>query len=177
MDTQNTVIEQENSSPIIKKQNKTNIILSIVIILFGVFLTFHPLLFKTGQTWGIALVVIGVCILIVGIMIWVLKSKQLIYEKTGSVIKTQLCYFSRDELNFAQNLLAQGKFDHEKPIHIVDTSNSYFEILLSKDKSFMSVQIFEFVPFAFQPATQKYYFTDDKVLKFMEYINRCKNKV
>ncbi|MCL2167961.1 MAG: hypothetical protein FWH59_02415 [Lentimicrobiaceae bacterium] len=177
MDTQNTVIEQENSSPIIEKQNKTNIILSVIIILFGVLLTCHSLLFKTGKNMEIALIVIGVCILIVGIIIWVLKSKQMIYEKTGSVIKTQLCYFSRDELNFAQNLLAQGKFDHEKPVTIVDTSNSYFEILLSKDKSFVSVQIFEFVPFTFQPASQKYYFTDDKALQFVEYINRCKKSI
>jgi hypothetical protein len=169
--------EQDTCSHIINKQNTTNVIISIILVAIGLFLTCHSIFFKTGYNIKIALIVIGICIIPVGIILWISKSKQMIYEKTGSKIESQRFYFSRDDLNFAQNLLANGKFENEKKVTFIDTGNSYFEILTSKDRAFASVQIFEFNSLAFEPATQKYFYTDTQALKFIEYIQRCKNKV
>ena len=173
---QNSELEN-NHSLIIEKQNINALILSIVSIVGGLFLTFHSYIFKMSKNLEIALVVIGILCILIGVSILILKSKQRIYAKTGSVIKQQICYFSRDELNIAQNLLINGKFENEKAITLLDTGNLYFEVQISKDKCFAAVQIFEFVPFAFQPTTQIYYFTDNQALKFYEYMQRCKSKV
>ncbi|MDR2970829.1 MAG: hypothetical protein LBU83_02700 [Bacteroidales bacterium] len=177
MDTNTKNIEQDSCSHIIKKQDITNVLISIIIVAVGLLLTCHSIFFNTGDNLKFALIIIGVCFIPVGIFLWILKSKRMIYEKTGSGIKSLKYYFSRDELNFAQNLLENGKFENEKKVTFIDTGNSYFEILMSKDGNFVSVQIFEFSTLAYEPATPKYYYFDNQALKFIEYIQCCRNKV
>jgi uncharacterized membrane protein len=169
-------MDTNNQSPIIEKLNINNLILSIILLLSGLFLTIHSCFFSLSKNLEMALIVVGVLIILLGVSLLVLKNKQKVHEKTGSIIKSQLYYISREDLVSAKNTLAAGKFENEKAVPIVDTSNVYFDTLISKDKAFASVQIFEFVSYDFQPATPLYYYTDNQALKFCEYVERCKKR-
>jgi hypothetical protein len=169
-------MDTNNQSPIIEKLNINNLIISSTLLLIGLLLTIHSYFFSLSKNSEMALIVVGVLIMILGVSFLVLKNKQKIYEKTGSIIKSQLYYISREDLVSAKNTLAAGKFENEKTVTIVDTSNVYLDTHISKDKSFSAVQIFEFVSYDFQSATPIYYYTDNQASKFCEYMERCKKK-
>jgi hypothetical protein len=122
----------------------------------------------------ISLVIMGISGISFGIISLKIQSKQKVYEKTGSVIKAPLFYFSREYLTFAEQLLENGAFDSKKTIPLLDNGNIYFHVLSSRDNLFAAIQIFESDSATLLPVTPIYYFEDQDALKFWEYINRCK---
>jgi hypothetical protein len=159
---------------IIEKRNIKNVTIAGVCIFLGALFVCNSLIFNTGTELAMALVIMGISGISFGIMSLAIQSKQKVYEKTGSVIKAPLFYFSREYLSFAENLLSGENFNIKKTIPLLDNGNVYFNVLSSRDNRFAAIQIFESTPLAFQPVTPIYYFEEEKALKFWEYINRCK---
>jgi hypothetical protein len=156
-----------------KRDLKTVIIAVLCIVLGGVFVC-NSFIFNTGDELAISLVIMGISGISFGIISWAVHAKQKVYEKTGSVIKAPIFYFSREYLTFSEHLLAHGSFDTKKTIPLLDNGKVSFHVLSSRDNRFAAVQLFEFSSSSFQPVTPIYYFEDDKALLFWEYINRCK---
>jgi len=160
---------------IVEQRNVKNVIIAGACILAGCILICNSLIFNVKAALTIALSIMGISGISSGIILLLLQSKQKIYIKTRSVIKSPFYYFSREYLLFAQNLLANKNFDCKKTIPFLDNGSVYFHVLSSLDNRFAAVQIFEFDTSSFQPITSIYYFEDEQALEFWKYINRCKS--
>jgi hypothetical protein len=174
MEIYNDNINSVHHSQIIEKRNMKNVVIAGACLLVGSLFVCNSFLFHWTEALTFSLVIMGISGISFGIITFAVQSKQKVYEKTGSVVKSPLFYFSRDDLNFAEHLLSERTFDVKKTIPLLDNGNVYFHVLSSLDNRFAAVQIFEFETSAFHPISPIYYFEENDALKFWKYINRCK---
>jgi len=174
METGNDNINSYHHPQIIEKRNIINVVIAVVCLFVGVLFTCNSLIFNTNSELSLSLVIMGISGITFGIISLKIQSKQKVYVKTGSVIKSPLFYFSREYATFADHLLANEGFDTKKTIPFLDNGKLSFNILSSVDNRFAAVQIFELTSQTYQPISPIYYFEEEKALQFWEYINRCK---
>ena len=159
---------------IIENRNIKNVVVAAVCLLVGCVLIFNSFFFNLDTGVVISLVILGISGVSFGIISYAVQSKQKIYTKTGSVIKTPVFYFSREYLTFAEHLLANSSFDTKKTIPLLADGTVYLYVLSSRDNRFAAVQIFEYISQSFDPVSPIYVFEEEQSLKFWEYMNRCK---
>ena len=72
------------------------------------------------------------------------------------------------------SLLEEGTFPLESCIKTVGNGNLRLDILRSQDSKFAAVQLFQFVPYTYNPVTKVFYFTGDKALALNTYLQQSK---
>lgn len=118
--------------------------------------------------------IIGATIIVVGIILLIVKYKSAIYEKTGSPVKTYSHFIQKDKIDQLYTSLAEKNFQDAKPVKIETDGNAKIEYIMSDDKKFVAVQLLEYIPFAYEPYTPVYNFTDEKATEFANFIDKCK---
>ena len=106
-----------------------------------------------------------------------LKTKQYILRETGSPVRKETFHFDKSQLSEWVNLLSKQGFKDAKPIDTVSGHvNCYLEVAFSDDRQFAAVQLYEYIPFAFQPVRELFLYKGSTAMDLLSYLDRCKKK-
>ena len=60
-----------------------------------------------------------------------------------------------------KEMVKSGMFPADMMLKSESSGNIRMDVILSEDKKFAAVQLFQFVPYTYQPVTAVHYFTND----------------
>lgn len=148
---------------IAKRTSISGILLSSVMLLMGVLAfasTFE--LEDKSSTVSMALMVLGTGLFLMGIFRFFWKSKEVVYLPTGSVARERSLFFDLKYMDALANMVNSGSFSANTDIKSEASGNIRLDIILTEDKKFAAVQLFQFVPYTYQPITSVQYFTNEQ---------------
>lgn len=87
------------------------------------------------------------------------RSKEWVYAPTGSVTKEGACFFDVCDLQNLTHALEQKGFEAPNEVKVKASGNVRMDYMISRDREFVAVQLFRFVPYTYQPASAVFYFT------------------
>lgn len=148
---------------IAKRTSVSGVLISSVMLLVGIlaFVSTFELEDKSS-TISMALMVLGTGLFLMGIFRFFWKSKQVVYLPTGSVAKEQSIFFDLKHIDSLTNIVNSGSFSAGSAINSESSGNIRMDVILSEDKKFAAVQLFQFVPYTYQPITSVQYFTNEQ---------------
>ncbi|MEN6618569.1 MAG: hypothetical protein ABFC28_03600 [Rikenellaceae bacterium] len=119
-------------------------------------------------------VALGIALIVIGIILFIVKFKRTVYEKTGSTIKSHYYFIQKEKLAQLESMLSEENFKDAMPVKFESDGNAKVELISSEDKQFLAVQLLEYVPFSYNPYTSILYFTDNKATELLSYFDKCK---
>ena len=133
---------------IAKRTSVSGVLISSVMLLVGILAfasTFE--LEDKSSTVSMALMVLGTGLFLMGIFRLFWKSKEVIYLPTKSVAKEHSIFFDLKHMDALRNLVNSGSFSAGSNIKSEASGNIRMDVILSADKKFAAVQLFQFIPY------------------------------
>lgn len=156
---------------VVKRACVPALILSLVMIVAGLLIFFSAFqLEDKASTLSMFLMVLGTAALLLGVFRLFWKSKEMVYAPTGSVTKEASAFFDSKYIDKLTSALESGAFPLENSLESTPSGNLRVDLLLSQDSKFAAVQLFQFVPYTYNPVTEVYYFTGDKASALAAYL-------
>ena len=160
---------------IAKRTSVSGVLISSVMLLVGILAfasTFE--LEDKSSTVSMALMVLGTGLFLMGIFRLFWKSKEVIYLPTKSVAKEHSIFFDLKHMDALRNLVNSGSFSAGSNIKSEASGNIRMDVILSADKKFAAVQLFQFIPYTYQPITSVQYFTDEQASAVIAFLAKSK---
>lgn len=160
---------------IAKRTSVSGVLISSIMLLLGVLAfasTFE--LEDKSSTISMALMVLGTGLFLMGIFRFFWKSKEVVYLPTGSVAKEKSLFFDLKHVDALTNMV-NSDFSQSMDIKSEQSGNLRMDVILSEDKKFAAVQLFQFVPYQYQPITSVHYLTNGNASAFAAFMD--KNKI
>ena len=159
---------------IVKRTSVSGIIISCVLLLIGV-LSFVATLELEDRTSTISMIlmVFGTGLFLIGLFRMFWRSKSIVYLPTGSIAKEHSIFFDSKYLDKLTDTVNSATFT-ENEIKSESSGNLRMDVILSEDGKFAAVQLFQFIPYTYQPVTKIHYFTNEKASALASFIARSK---
>lgn len=174
--TNDTTIFASSHPDIVKRTSALSLTFSISMLLVGVAafaLTFQ--LEDRSSTLSMALMVIGTVLFLIGTFRLFWKSKEIVYLPTNSVAKEFSVFFDLKYLDKLTEIINSGKFLANADLHCENSGNIRMDIILTQDKQFAAVQLFQFVPYNYQAVTSVCYYKEHSASEFSAFLEKSKN--
>lgn len=160
---------------IVKRTCISGLIFSVVMVLSGVLLFISIFeMHEKSPTISMSLMVMGTALILWGVFRLFWKSKEMVYQPTGSVTKGQSLFFDLKHLPRLTNILENGQFGAESVVKSDMSGNVRLDAMLSQDHRFAAVQLLQFVPYSYVPVTSVRYFTDSEAAAVSAFLTKCK---
>lgn len=156
-----TVFASSNPD-IAKRTSLSGVIFSSVMLLVGILAfgsTFE--LEDKSSAISMALMVFGTGLFLLGVFRLFWRSKEIVYLPTGSITKERSAFFDLKHMDTLKNMVNSGSFSTDVNLKSESSGNIRMDVILSEDKKFAAVQLFQFVPYTYQPITSVQYFTNE----------------
>ena len=148
------------------------ILLASLIALGGVAaLVFSSVWGKSNDTLSMISLTVGIILLVVAFYRFFWQSYEIVYRPTGSVISSGSLYMDSVELQHIRQMVEKSDFSGLSSITWKEGGNGRLDYLQSKDGRFVAVQLFQFVPYAYEPVSERYYYTDDMAIALSRSMN------
>ena len=160
---------------IAKRTSFSGVLISSIMLVVGVIAfasTFG--LEDKSSTVSMALMVLGTGLFLMGIFRLFWKSKEVVYLPTGSVAKEHSVFFDLKHMDSLVNIVNSGSFSADSAIKSESNGNIRMDIILSEDKKFVAVQLFQFVPYNYQPITSVQYYTNESASAVVAFLSKRK---
>ena len=145
-----------------KKISANQILVSSLITLAGIVAIVLMVVMKESDSeLSMALLAAGIILLLWGIYRFFKKSYDTVYKPTGSTIRTNTLYMETVELQELQRRLKKNDFTSSSRFAFKEGGNGRMDYMISKDGKFVGVQLYLFVPYTYEPVSDKLYYTDD----------------
>lgn len=160
---------------IAKRTSISGIVFSCIMLLIGI-LSFASTfeLEDKSSTISMTLMVFGTGLFLIGIFRMFWKSKEVVYVPTGSVAKEQSVFFDLKHMDKLKELVNFGNLSMDSGIKSETSGNLRMDIILSEDNKFAAVQLFQFVPYTYQPITTVHYFTNGEAATIAAFLAKSK---
>ena len=160
---------------IAKRTSVSGLIFSVAMLLLGILIfasTFEVT--DRSSTLSMLLMVLGTAFFLLGIFRLFWKSKEVVYIPTGSITKERSMFFDLKHMDALRNLVNSGSFSAGSNIKSEASGNIRMDVILSADKKFAAVQLFQFIPYTYQPITSVQYFTDEQASAVIAFLAKSK---
>ena len=148
------------------------ILLSSCIALFGVMgIVLSLVMDKSESTLCMAFLTIGILLMLFALYRFFTKSKEMIYKPTGSEVRSDSLYMDSVELQSLKQMMVKNEFSTSSRLVFKEGGNGRLDYMVSKDGRFLAMQLFQFVPYTYEPVTGVYYYADDEAVAVARYIN------
>lgn len=177
MNTQKTEVPVLAAShpDMVKCTHTTNLILSACMLLAGImFFYLSSRLEDATSTLGMLLLVGGTALLVFGVFCLFFKSKKVVYSPTGSEIKNKSLFFDFMHFDELAAMLKTESFAGNKNLSIVHAGNVRMDLSVSQDKEFAAVQLFQYIPYTYNPVSPVYYFTGVSAAAFHAFLESAR---
>lgn len=140
------------------------IILSLLVALGGVvsIVFAFQLDVESDASLSIALLTLGVILLIFAIYRFSWKSTDMIYQPTGSIVRKGTLYMDVVELQHIQDMMKKMDFSNTFHLSFKSSGVGRIDYMISQDGRFVALQLLCFVPYTYEPVTEKTYYTEDE---------------
>ncbi len=160
---------------IAKRTSLSGVIISVLFLLAGVLAfvsTFE--MEDRSSTLSMGLMVLGSGMFLIGIFRLFWKSKVVVYLPTGSVAKEQSVFFDLKYMDELKGMVKSGVFPADTMLKCENSGNIRMDVILSEDKKFAAVQLFQFIPYTYSPITSVQYFTNGEASAVAAFLLKCK---
>ena len=145
-----------------KKISVNQILVSSLIALGGIVAIVIMVLMKeSDSTLSMALLTVGILLLLLSIYRFFKKSHDTVYKPTGSTIRTNTLYMDTAELQELLRRLKKNDFSSSSRFAFKEGGNGRMDYMISNDGRFVGVQLYQFVPYTYEPISDKLYYIDD----------------
>ena len=153
---------------VIKRTRIPSVILSAILCVAGAgaFAT----AFKLGDsssTLSMALMVGGTVLFLWAVFRFFWRSKEWVYAPTGSVAEEGASFFDACDLQALTDTLEKKDFGTKNDVKVKPNGNVRMDYMISRDKEFVAVQLFRFIPYTYEPASSVFYFTGEDANAFV----------
>ena len=93
---------------------------------------------------------------------------------TKSFDNEHIIFFDLKHMDALRNLVNSGSFSAGSHIKSEASGNIRMDVILSADKKFAAVQLFQFIPYTYQPITSVQYFTDEQASAVIAFLTKSK---
>lgn len=159
---------------IAKRTSFSGLIVSIIMLVVGILAfvsTFE--MEDRSSTISMALMVLGTGLFLVGIFRLFWKSKETVYLPTGSIARESSMFFDLKYLDKLSAMVKSGNFV-SADVKGETSGNLRLDVVLSEDKKFAAIQLFQFVPYTYNPITSVQYFTNGEAAAIAAFVAKCK---
>jgi len=158
-----------------KKTNTSSVLLSVLMILSGCVSIYWGLdLSVSSDIISMGLLTLGTILLLISLYHLFWNSKEWVYLSTGSKIIFGSCYADTNEMKNIRDVLEKKKnelgFFPDKA-----SGNIRLDYLLTKDRRFIAVQLFMFVPYTYEPVSEVYQYQEDEARTIIRYLKKINN--
>ena len=159
--------------PQLEKQiSVKQILLSSCIALFGVMgIVLSLVMDKSESTLCMTFLTIGILLMLFALYRFFTKSKEMIYKPTGSEVRSDSLYMDSVELQSLKQMMVKNEFSTSSRLVFKEGGNGRLDYMVSKDGRFLAMELFQFVPYTYEPVTGVYYYADDEAVAVARYIN------
>lgn len=160
---------------IAKRTSISGLIISCVMLVAGILAfvsTFE--MEDRSSTLSMGLMVLGTALFLIGVFRLFWKSKEIVYLPTGCVAREQSVFFDLKHLDGLTNMVKSGDFPVTTDMKGGTSGNLRLDILLSEDKKFAAVQLFQFVPYTYNPVTSVCYYTNGEAASIAGFLAKSK---
>ena len=160
---------------IAKRTSVSGLIFSCIMLLAGVIAfvsTFE--MEDRSSTISMGLMVLGTALFLIGVFRLFWKSKEIVYLPTGSVAKEQSIFFDLKHLDELTDMVKSGDFSMQSTAKGGTSGNLRLDVMLSEDRKFAAVQLFQFVPYTYNPVTSVRYFTNGEAASIVAFLTKTK---
>lgn len=160
---------------IVKRTSVSGLIFSVIMLLVGA-LVFVSIFEMNDRSSAISmgLLVAGVALILFGIFRLFWRSKEIVYLPTGSVTKESSIFFDLKYLNRLTDMIEHKQLSNETDIKSDASGNVRMDVMISQDNKFAAVQLFQFVPYTYNPVTSISYFTGNEAAAISALLLKCK---
>lgn len=160
---------------IAKRTSVSGLIFSGIMLLIGVLAFISTFEMEDrSSTLSMGLMVLGTGLFLIGIFRLFWKSKEVVYLPTGSIAKEQSVFFDLKYMDQLKEIVKLGTFSADTNLKGGTSGNLRMDIILSEDKKFAAVQLFQFVPYTYNPITSVQYFTNGEVSAVADFLSKCR---
>lgn len=160
---------------IAKRTSVSGLIFSGLMLLIGVLAFISTFEMEDrSSTLSMGLMVLGSGLFLIGIFRLFWKSKEVVYLPTGSIAKEQSIFFDLKYMDQLKEIVKSGTFSADTNLKGGTSGNLRMDIILSEDKKFAAVQLFQFVPYTYNPITSVQYFTNGEATAVAGFLSKCR---
>lgn len=162
---------------IMKRTDVSGLILSLLLICLGVG-AFLPIkgFADHSSVLAIALMVAGSILIMLGLFRLFWKTTKTVYVPTGSATRERSVFFDLKHIDDLKQCVSTGVFPLDSSMKSEDNGNIRMDVIMSQDKKFAAVQLFQFVPYAYNPVTPVYYFTNGEAAGLASFLTKSNYK-
>ncbi|MEG1649043.1 MAG: hypothetical protein RR277_04055 [Rikenellaceae bacterium] len=178
METQNNqTILSAHSKVLYKQINYRKASVSFLLLLMGVSIAFmaSSIIKDTKSALYMTVVVLGIAMALFFLFKMLFFSREFMYAPTQSEIKDFTLYFNPEELQNLINSIETGSIAIFKKISDSTNSGVRLDILLSDDHQFAACQIYKYVPYNYEAASDVYTINENAREKFCKCIKELGN--
>ena len=160
---------------IAKRTSVSGLIFSGIMLLIGVLAFISTFEIEDrSSTLSMGWMVLGTGLFLIGIFRLFWKSKEVVYLPTGSIAKEQSVFFDLKYMDQLKEIVKLGTFSADTNLKGGTSGNLRMDIILSEDKKFAAVQLFQFVPYTYNPITSVQYFTNGEASAVADFLSKCR---
>jgi len=158
---------------IAKRTNFSRLIFSIIVFLVGFTLLVYGFRMEESVSLTkIGLGVIGFSMIAYSLYRFWNRFDETIYVPTGSITKERSFYFDLKHLDDLHGCVDTGDFSRLSGVRADVNGNIRMDLMVSRDRKFVAVQLFQFVPYVYQPITTVYYYTNGEADSIIRYLDK-----
>lgn len=174
--TMDATIFASSHPHIAKRISISGLIISCVMLVAGA-ITFVSAfeMEDKSSTLSMGLMVLGTALFLLSIFRLFWKSKEIVYLPTGSIAKERSIFFDLKHRDNLMEMVKAGNFAANSELKGGSSGNLRLDIILSEDKKFAAVQLFQFVPYTYNPVTPIRYYTNGEATSLALLLAKCKS--
>lgn len=167
----NTTVFASSHPSIVKRINGSSVMSALALFAIGG-LTFMSTFAITDRSsaLSIGLGVLGITFMTWGVFYFLNKRKEEVYEPTNSAVAKQSFYFNLRDLDELKQFVASGDTVSVSNVNAQQGGNIRMDVLETKDRQFVAVQLLQFVPYTYQPITSTCYYVGDEAERISSFI-------
>ena len=145
----------------------------IILLIAGGIIAYSETFFTESQSSiRMALMFFGALIFIVGLVKILIGKKYIIHKESGSRITNYNLFLDPHEMGRLQSILDGKQFDNIPKLKPADGNKAgvKLDLFISADKKFAAAQVFQFIPFKYEPAGEQKSFYDNDAQLLANYI-------
>lgn len=126
---------------------------------------------NSGSTLCMAFLTIGIILILFALYRFFTKSHEVVYKPTGSEVRSGTLYMDTVELQNLQQMVKKNDFPISSRLAFKEGGNGRLDYLVSKDGRFVGLQLFQFVPYAYEAISEACYYTDNDAAAVVRCLN------
>lgn len=145
----------------------------IILLIIGIVTVYSETFFTESQSSiRMALMFFGAIIFMAGLVKVLMGKKYIVHKESGSRVTNYNLFFDSNVINRLQNILDGKQFDSIPKLKPADGNKAgvKLDLFISDDKKFAAAQVFQFIPFKYEPAGEQKTFYDNDAQLLANYI-------